>query len=70
MFTTERTTVAPDWKTLLGAGGLTDVASVYACNAGTVVTQSGTTQVRRVTLGEGAATRTVFIKKYWVTSAR
>lgn len=70
MFTTEQTTVAPDWKTLLGAGGLTDVASVYVCNAGTVVTQSGTTQVRRVTLGEGAATRTVFIKKYWVTSAR
>ena len=70
MLTTERTIIAPEWKNLLHAGGLTDVASVYACNTGTVVTRSGTTEVRRVALGEGAATRTVFIKKYWVTSAR
>lgn len=70
MFTTERTIIAPEWKNLLHASGLTDVSSVYACNAGIVVTQSGTTEVRRVTLGEGAAPRTVFIKKYWVTSAR
>lgn len=70
MFTLEKTIVAPQWKTLLQADGLTDVASVYRCDAGTVVTQSGTTEVRRVTLGEGAAARTVFIKKYWVTRAR
>ena len=52
-----------DWQPLLRAHGLDSVAAVYELEAGTVVTKTGTTEVRRVELGD----RAVFIKKYWVT---
>lgn len=67
MLKTSTIQIDPAWLPQLRAAGLTSVDEVYRCNAGTAVTQSGTTQVRRVSVGEGATARTVFIKKYWVT---
>ena len=55
--------VAPEWWPVLQTRRLDTVAAVYACDAGTVVAHSRSTEVRRVELGH----RVVFIKKYWVT---
>jgi len=65
----ENTVIAPDWKTILHEHNLADVAAIYRCNTGDVMTQSATTEVRRIRVGEGASARTVFIKKYWSTRA-
>lgn len=46
------------------------MADIYKSQMGDIVTQSGSTEVRRVVLGSGAAARTIFIKKYWVTRPR
>lgn len=69
MLKTTTIQIDPAWQPQLRAAGLTTVDEVYRSDAGTAVTQSSTTQVRRVTVGEGATERTVFIKKYWVTKA-
>lgn len=61
----EKITVAPGWGPLLRASGLDTVAGVYQCTQGEVIVRSGSAEVRRVQLGDGPATRTVFIKKYW-----
>ncbi len=55
--------VAPEWRPVLQKRRLDTVAAVYACEPGTVVAHSRSTEVRRVELGD----RIVFIKKYWVT---
>ncbi len=69
IFNSETTVIAPEWKNLLHESDLADVAAIYRCNTGDVMTQSGSTQVRRVRLGGGTVASTVFIKKYWVTRA-
>lgn len=68
MFRLEKIVVTPAWAELLRANQLDSMASVYACATGDVVTQSGTTEVRRVTLTAGPAQRVVYIKKYWANN--
>jgi len=57
--------IAPEWQPFLMQHRLDTVAAVYALDAGKVFTQTRTTEVRRVELGN----RAVFIKKYWVTKS-
>ncbi|PYI87066.1 MAG: hypothetical protein DME26_07320 [Verrucomicrobia bacterium] len=61
---------SPAWETILRAYHLNTVDAVYDCAAGGVVTRSGTTEVRRVELADGAEPRVIYIKKYWANSAR
>lgn len=61
----EKTAITPGWESFLRASGLDTVAGVYQFNLGEVVVRSGSTEVRRVQLRNGSATRTVYIKKYW-----
>lgn len=70
MLKSTATQIDPAWKDFLRAHSLASVADVYRCERGEVVTQSGTTEVRRLVLSHGAVERTIFIKKYWVTGPR
>lgn len=69
MFCTDRIVIAPEWQSRLHAHGLDSVASVYALTTGQRVASSGSTEVRRISLGDHPATSTVFIKKYWFHTA-
>ena len=70
MLASEKIIVAPGWETCLQASGLDSVAGVYGFSGGEVIVRSGSTEVRRVQLREGAAMRPVFIKKYWASHRR
>jgi hypothetical protein len=63
---TDKLVIAPGWESLLRAQRWDRVASVFELNAGLVVTHSGSTEVRRLTVGEGPTLRILFLKKYWV----
>jgi tRNA A-37 threonylcarbamoyl transferase component Bud32 len=67
MFRRQTNVIAPAFEALLKAHQLGDVDGVYRCAAGDVITRSGSTEVRRVTLGTGSTAPTVFIKKYWIS---
>ena len=67
MLRREKTVVVPEFQVLLREQGLDNVEGVYRHATGDVVTQSGTTEVRRVTLDSILDTPIIFIKKYWVT---
>ncbi len=69
MLDTETIQIHTDWQPLLKAHKLDSVAAIYACNDGKGVTLSGSTEVRRITLGSGPDARTLFIKKYWISRA-
>jgi tRNA A-37 threonylcarbamoyl transferase component Bud32 len=62
-----KTVIAPGWETVLRMHGFDSVEGIYRIGSGTVVTHNGSTEVRRVDVGSGSETRTIFIKKYWVT---
>jgi tRNA A-37 threonylcarbamoyl transferase component Bud32 len=62
-----KTIITQGWETILRNHGLDTVEGVYRLGSGQVVTHSGSTEVRRVDVGSGADTRTIFIKKYWIT---
>jgi len=57
--------MAPGWEALLHRHALDSVERLCAGNRGTVVTCSGSTEVRRIELPEPDGARTLFIKKYW-----
>jgi len=68
MLRTCKTVLSPGWRNLLEAYRLDSVAGVYGATVGQVVTRSGSTEVRRISLEmEGGQTRVIFLKKYWVT---
>lgn len=67
MLLREKTVVTPGFQVLLREHGLDSMERVYRCALGDVITRSGTTEVRRITLGSGSEAPTIFIKKYWVT---
>lgn len=67
MFRRQTNVIAPAFATLLKAHGLNDVEGIYRCDSGDIITRSGSTEVRRVTLGSGSTALTVFIKKYWIS---
>jgi tRNA A-37 threonylcarbamoyl transferase component Bud32 len=69
VFTSETITLAPEWQRLLRPHGLDSVAGVYRYDGGLVVTRSGSTEVRRIELRDGAQLRAVFVKKYWIRRA-
>ena len=62
----QTTVIAPGFQALLHEHHLDSVEAVYQCSAGDIITRSGSTEVRRITLGSGAQSETLFIKKYWV----
>lgn len=70
MFRREYIETAPEFRDLLREHGLTTVDAVYRLAGGSVVIQSGTTEVRRVALASATGERIVFIKKYWNTHPR
>lgn len=67
MFRRQTNVITPAFAALLKAHGLNDVEGVYRCDSGDIITRSGSTEVRRVTLGSGSTALTVFIKKYWIS---
>lgn len=67
MFKAETIQINPDWQPLLKGHKLETVAAVYDRKDGETVTRSGSTEVRRIQLGDGSETRTLFIKKYWIS---
>jgi tRNA A-37 threonylcarbamoyl transferase component Bud32 len=67
MWQRTKTIITPGWADWLRAAGLTDLASLYRSEAGDVITRTGSTEVRRLRLSLGDETRTVFLKKYWVS---
>ena len=67
MLRRQTTVTAPGFEALLRDHDLTEVEGVYRCAAGDIITQSGSTEVRRVILGAGATAPTLFIKKYWIS---
>jgi hypothetical protein len=70
MFRREYIETAPAFRDLLREHGLTSVEAVYRLASGSAITQSGTTEVRRVVLSSAAGEQIVFIKKYWITHPR
>lgn len=70
MFRREFIETAPAFRDLLREHGLTSVEAVYRLTGGSVITQSGTTEVRRVVLTSATGEHIVYIKKYWVTHPR
>lgn len=67
MFRRQTNVIVPAFEALLKAHQLADVDGVYRYSAGDIITRSGSTEVRRVTLGSGSTAPTVFIKKYWIS---
>lgn len=67
MLRRQTTLITPGFEARLRDHDLADVEGVYRCAAGDIITQSGSTEVRRVTLGAGATAPTLFIKKYWIS---
>ncbi len=59
--------ITPGFEALLHDHDLADVEGVYRYVTGDIITQSGSTEVRRVILGAGATAPTLFIKKYWIS---
>jgi tRNA A-37 threonylcarbamoyl transferase component Bud32 len=68
MLKREHIVISAEWRPLLMTHGLTTVDGVYRLSKGLPVTRSGSTEVRRVLLGEAARSRVVYIKKYWLTN--
>ena len=67
MLCRQTTVTTPGFEALLRDHRLNTVEAVYRCALGDVITQSGSTEVRRVILGSGANAETLFIKKYWIS---
>ena len=63
---TDKLVIAPGWESLLRAQRWDGAGSLFEVTTGTAVTRSGSTEVRRLTVGEGPDRRTLFLKKYWV----
>lgn len=59
--------ITPGWEDLLRRHRLDQVPGVYELRSGHVLSQTGSKEVRQVELGCGPDTRSVFIKKYWVS---
>lgn len=70
MFRRQTNVIAPAYEAALKAQQLGDVDGVYRCAFGDVITRSGSTEVRRVTLGSDPAAPSIFIKKYWVNRSK
>jgi tRNA A-37 threonylcarbamoyl transferase component Bud32 len=68
MSRSQKTTIAPGWQTWLRRAGLDTVAGVYANPTGNVITQSRTSEVRRIALMADGKPRVLFLKKYWFNS--
>lgn len=62
--------IAPAFEPILREHRMANLEAIYGCASGDVITRSGSTEVRRVTLGTGPASLTLFIKKYWVSRPR
>jgi tRNA A-37 threonylcarbamoyl transferase component Bud32 len=63
---TDKLVIAPGWESLLRAQQWDRVRSFFEITPGAAVTRSGSTEVRRLTVGEGPNRRILFLKKYWV----
>jgi tRNA A-37 threonylcarbamoyl transferase component Bud32 len=63
---TDKLVIAPGWESLLRSQRWDAVAAVFEVTAGRAVTRSGSTEVRRLAVGEGPNQRILFLKKYWV----
>lgn len=70
MSRSQKTIISPGWIERLRLAGLDAVAGVYANTAGDVITQSRTSQVRRITVMADGCPRVLFLKKYWFNSWR
>lgn len=70
MLRRENNVITPCFTALLRAHQLTTVDAVYQMTAGDVITRSGSTEVRRVTLGHGPDASSFFIKKYWISRTK
>ena len=57
---------APAWKDLLAAHRLDSVTGTYASDAGDVIKQAESSEVRRIHLRNERHDRIVFLKKYWI----
>ncbi len=68
MLRTLKIIIAPTWRERLRIQKLDSVGGVYESTAGSTVTRSGSTEVRRVVLGgdAGGPESVVYIKRYWV----
>ena len=70
MLRASKIVVTPAWRELLRVHHLDTVDAVYQTTAGQAVTLSGSTEVRRITLGDAGREQVVYLKKYWVNRAR
>jgi hypothetical protein len=66
MFENCQVIISPAWRDVLCTHGLDSINGVYRTGSGQAVTRSGSTEVRRINLGDSKAERIVFVKKYWV----
>ncbi len=69
MLDMETIRISPEWQSLLKAHKLDSITAIYSYADGEAVTRSGSTEVRRITLGSDPNARTIFIKKYWISRA-
>src|SRR5262249_32299854 len=60
----------PSVRPLLEAAGLRDYADFVECQIGELVSQSGTTQTRRIDLDAEGRRETLFLKRYRYTGHR
>lgn len=69
MLRCQTTVITPGFEALLRDHDLAGVEGVYRSAAGDIITQSGSTEVRRVVPGTGTGTgaTALFIKKYWIS---
>ncbi|HUI06652.1 MAG TPA: lipopolysaccharide kinase InaA family protein [Verrucomicrobiae bacterium] len=67
----EKVVIAPGWQESLRQHGLDRVDTLHAASTGgDLLLGRRATELRRVRVGDGAATRTLYIKKYWYPTAR
>jgi tRNA A-37 threonylcarbamoyl transferase component Bud32 len=66
MWRTSQTVITPAWRPLLQRHQLESVEAVYRSTAGEIVARSGSSEVRRLCLADGARPVTLYLKKYWV----